>query len=74
MVSFPIWKINYQQSRFDEMMSNIFLLIFFFKKKRQSDDESPESLIHERVTSNDIARVISQITGIPVRVSLEGIS
>ncbi|KAI8885651.1 hypothetical protein K501DRAFT_293338 [Backusella circina FSU 941] len=38
----------------------------------QSDEESPESLIHERVTSNDIARVISQITGIPVRNLLKG--
>lgn len=37
-----------------------------------ADDENSESLIHERVTSNDIARVISQMTGIPVRNLLKG--
>lgn len=37
-----------------------------------ADEESSESLIHERVTSNDIARVISQMTGIPVRNLLKG--
>lgn len=33
------------------------------------EDESPDSFIHERVTSDDIARVVSRMTGIPVRVS-----
>lgn len=32
------------------------------------DEENPESLIHERVTSDDIARVVARMTGIPVRV------
>lgn len=37
-----------------------------------SDEENPESLVHESVTSNDIARVISKMTGIPVRNLLKG--
>ena len=37
-----------------------------------ADEETSDSLIHERVTSNDIARVISQMTGIPVRNLLKG--
>ncbi|KAI8986362.1 P-loop containing nucleoside triphosphate hydrolase protein [Pilobolus umbonatus] len=36
------------------------------------DDENGETLIHERVTSNDIARVVSQMTGIPVRNLMKG--
>ncbi|RUS21733.1 hypothetical protein BC937DRAFT_91597 [Endogone sp. FLAS-F59071] len=31
------------------------------------DDENPESLVHERVTADDIARVVSRMTGIPVQ-------
>ncbi|KAG1142293.1 hypothetical protein G6F37_009609 [Rhizopus arrhizus] len=37
-----------------------------------AEEENPESLIHERVTSNDIARVVSQMTGIPVRNLMRG--
>ncbi|KAI9245310.1 P-loop containing nucleoside triphosphate hydrolase protein [Sporodiniella umbellata] len=37
-----------------------------------ADEENPESLIHERVTSNDIARVVAQMTGIPVRNLMKG--
>lgn len=36
------------------------------------DTESSESLIHERVTSDDIANVISKATGIPVQSLLKG--
>lgn len=35
-----------------------------------AEEDNPESLIHERVTSDDIARVISRMTGIPVRVCM----
>ncbi|KAI7908182.1 P-loop containing nucleoside triphosphate hydrolase protein [Cokeromyces recurvatus] len=45
------------------------------EKQLPTDDSSennPESLIHERVTSNDIARVVSQMTGIPVRNLMKG--
>ena len=38
--------------------------------KDATEDEDPDSLIHERVTSDDIARVVSRMTGIPVRVSI----
>ncbi|TPX69157.1 hypothetical protein SpCBS45565_g02751 [Spizellomyces sp. 'palustris'] len=34
--------------------------------------EGPERLIHERVTANDIARVVSKRTGIPVQNLLRG--
>lgn len=37
-----------------------------------AEEENPESLIHERVTSNDIARVVSHMTGIPVRNLMKG--
>lgn len=37
-----------------------------------AEEDNPESFIHERVTSNDIARVVSQMTGIPVRNLLKG--
>ncbi|OBZ84115.1 Heat shock protein 78, mitochondrial [Choanephora cucurbitarum] len=36
------------------------------------EEENGESLIHERVTSNDIARVVSHMTGIPVRNLMKG--
>ncbi|KAI9313906.1 heat shock protein 78, mitochondrial precursor [Dichotomocladium elegans] len=35
-------------------------------------EDNPESLIHERVTSDDIARVVSRMTGIPVRNLMRG--
>ncbi|KAI8095527.1 P-loop containing nucleoside triphosphate hydrolase protein [Thamnidium elegans] len=37
-----------------------------------TDEDNTESFIHERVTSNDIARVVSQMTGIPVRNLMKG--
>ncbi|KAG2194559.1 hypothetical protein INT47_006518 [Mucor saturninus] len=37
-----------------------------------AEEDNPESFIHERVTSNDIARVVSQMTGIPVRNLMKG--
>lgn len=37
-----------------------------------AEEDNPESFIHERVTSNDIARVVSQVTGIPVRNLMKG--
>ncbi|KAI9493980.1 P-loop containing nucleoside triphosphate hydrolase protein [Zychaea mexicana] len=40
--------------------------------KDTTDDENPDSLIHERVTSDDIARVVSRMTGIPVRNLMRG--
>ncbi|CAO3632057.1 unnamed protein product [Cunninghamella echinulata] len=42
------------------------------KKLPNSDDESPDSLVHERVTSDDIARVVSRWTGIPVTNLMKG--
>ncbi|KAI0233792.1 chaperone ATPase hsp78 [Massospora cicadina] len=35
----------------------------------QEDENSPNSLLHERVTPEDIARVVAKSTGIPVTVS-----
>ncbi|KAG2226655.1 hypothetical protein INT45_001002 [Circinella minor] len=40
--------------------------------KDATEDENPDSLIHERVTSDDIARVVSRMTGIPVRNLMRG--
>ena len=37
--------------------------------KENTEEDTSESLVHERVTSDDIARVVSRMTGIPVRVS-----
>lgn len=37
--------------------------------KENAEEDTSESLVHERVTSDDIARVVSRMTGIPVRVS-----
>lgn len=36
------------------------------------DNESPLSMLHDRVTSNDIARVVAKATGIPVQNLLKG--
>ncbi|KAK7024805.1 p-loop containing nucleoside triphosphate hydrolase protein [Favolaschia claudopus] len=36
------------------------------------DEESPLSMLHERVTSDDIARVVARATGIPVQNLLKG--
>jgi hypothetical protein len=41
--------------------------------ERASDDvESPLVMLHDRVTSNDIARVVAKSTGIPVQNLLKG--
>ncbi|KAG0169696.1 chaperone ATPase hsp78 [Apophysomyces sp. BC1015] len=36
------------------------------------DEDNPDSFVHERVTSDDIARVVSRMTGIPVRNLMRG--
>ena len=38
----------------------------------QEDIESPLAMLHDRVTSNDIARVVAKSTGIPVQNLLKG--
>jgi ATP-dependent Clp protease ATP-binding subunit ClpB len=38
----------------------------------KDDEESPLSMLHDRVTSNDIARVVAKATGIPVQNLLKG--
>ncbi|KAI0316151.1 P-loop containing nucleoside triphosphate hydrolase protein [Amylostereum chailletii] len=38
----------------------------------EEDAESPLSMLHDRVTSNDIARVVAKATGIPVQNLLKG--
>lgn len=38
----------------------------------EEDTESPLSMLHDRVTSNDIARVVAKATGIPVQNLLKG--
>lgn len=38
----------------------------------QEDVESPLAMLHDRVTSNDIARVVAKATGIPVQNLLKG--
>lgn len=40
--------------------------------KGQEDDESSLAMLHDRVTSNDIARVVAKATGIPVQNLLKG--
>jgi ATP-dependent Clp protease ATP-binding subunit ClpB len=39
---------------------------------RDDAEESPLSMLHDRVTSNDIARVVAKATGIPVQNLLKG--
>ncbi|KAG6333451.1 hypothetical protein ID866_5641 [Astraeus odoratus] len=41
-------------------------------ESRDADDESPLAMLHDRVTSNDIARVVAKATGIPVQNLLKG--
>ena len=41
-------------------------------EQRADDEESPLAMLHERVTSNDIARVVAKATGIPVQNLLKG--
>ena len=38
----------------------------------KDEEESPLSMLHDRVTSNDIARVVAKATGIPVQNLLKG--
>ncbi|THH33517.1 hypothetical protein EUX98_g668 [Antrodiella citrinella] len=40
--------------------------------ERSDDTESPLSMLHDRVTSNDISRVVAKATGIPVQNLLKG--
>jgi ATP-dependent Clp protease ATP-binding subunit ClpB len=35
-------------------------------------EESPMVMLHDRVTSNDISRVVARATGIPVQNLLKG--
>ena len=43
------------------------------KENEQSEDpESPLSMLHDRVTSSDISRVVAKATGIPVQNLLKG--
>jgi len=39
---------------------------------RDEEVESPLAMLHDRVTSNDIARVVAKATGIPVQNLLKG--
>ncbi|KIL60844.1 hypothetical protein M378DRAFT_187698 [Amanita muscaria Koide BX008] len=41
-------------------------------EQQGKEDESPLAMLHERVTSNDIARVVAKATGIPVQNLLKG--
>ncbi|KAF8720590.1 hypothetical protein AX14_010884 [Amanita brunnescens Koide BX004] len=41
-------------------------------EKGREDDESSLAMLHDRVTSNDIARVVAKATGIPVQNLLKG--
>ncbi|KAF6753367.1 P-loop containing nucleoside triphosphate hydrolase protein [Ephemerocybe angulata] len=42
------------------------------KEVEEPDSESPLAMLHDRVTSNDIARVVAKATGIPVQNLLKG--
>lgn len=42
------------------------------EEERVDETESPLSMLHDRVTSNDIARVVAKATGIPVQNLLKG--
>lgn len=39
---------------------------------KEENPESPLAMLHDRVTSNDISRVIAKATGIPVQNLLRG--
>ncbi|SRR6266550_5188193 len=41
-------------------------------EKGREDDESSLAMLHDRVTSNDIARVVAKATGIPVQNLFKG--
>ena len=42
------------------------------KGNEEAEDESPLAMLHDRVTSNDISRVVAKATGIPVQNLLKG--
>lgn len=42
------------------------------ENESREDHESPLSMLHDRVTSDDIARVVAKSTGIPVQNLLKG--
>jgi hypothetical protein len=49
----------------------IFLIIKVLLSLISTGEDSEDgSLVHERVTSDDIARVVSLVTGIPVQVGI----
>ena len=41
--------------------------------KDGEEPEGPLAMVHERVTSNDIARVVAKATGIPVQNLMKGV-
>jgi ATP-dependent Clp protease ATP-binding subunit ClpB len=41
-------------------------------KEAEEREESPLAMLHDRVTSNDIARVVAKATGIPVQNLMKG--
>lgn len=41
-------------------------------KEAEEKEESPLAMLHDRVTSNDIARVVAKATGIPVQNLMKG--
>jgi len=42
--------------------------------KDSDESEGPLAMVHERVTSNDIARVVAKATGIPVQNLMRGVT
>ncbi len=42
------------------------------EKEEEEKEESPLAMLHDRVTSNDIARVVAKATGIPVQNLMKG--
>lgn len=42
------------------------------ERAKSEHDDSPLAMLHDRVTSNDIARVVARSTGIPVQNLLKG--
>ena len=42
------------------------------KEEDDGNEQSPLAMLHDRVTSNDISRVVAKATGIPVQNLLKG--
>ena len=42
------------------------------ERESEAMEESPMAMLHDRVTSNDISRVVARATGIPVQNLLKG--